>query len=114
MKHSVLTHVSPLDTKCDFTSKYVYFLLSDTTTGYWTGGNDLATRDRWVWASTGNRIYPYVNWQDWGWSNNATGREAAPEDDEGRCLAMEPTELRWVKAGCEEKRFFVCEKGELN
>ena len=30
---------------------------------YWIGGNDLATKGRWVWASNGYRIYPYVNWK---------------------------------------------------
>ena len=30
---------------------------------YWIGGNDLATKNRWVWASNVYRIYPYVNWK---------------------------------------------------
>ncbi len=34
----------------------------DPSYSFWTGGNDLATPGRWVWASRGFRIYPFVNW----------------------------------------------------
>ena len=40
----------------------MYFLGFDSSM-YWIGGNDLATKGRWVWASNGYRIYPYVNWK---------------------------------------------------
>jgi hypothetical protein len=43
-------------------SLFVYFLGFDSSM-YWIGGNDLATKGRWVWASNGYRIYPYVNWK---------------------------------------------------
>jgi hypothetical protein len=43
---------------------------------YWIGGNDLATKGRWVWASNGYRIYPYVNWK-------------AAESPEADVMAME-------------------------
>ena len=41
-----------------------FFSFSDFDNSmYWIGGNDLATHQRWVWASKGYRIYPYVNWE---------------------------------------------------
>ena len=36
--------------------------LSEYDAAYWTGGNDLATKNRWVWTSRGNLIYPFANW----------------------------------------------------
>ena len=36
--------------------------ISDHNASYWTGGNDLATRNRWVWTSRGHLVNPYVNW----------------------------------------------------
>ena len=47
-------------------SSYLYFcmyFLGFDSSMYWIGGNDLATKGRWVWASNGYRIYPYVNWK---------------------------------------------------
>ncbi len=45
-------------------SKITHCLLhSDPSYGFWTGGNDLAIPRKWVWASRGFRIYPFVNWR---------------------------------------------------
>ena len=72
---------------------------------YWIGGNDLATRNRWVWASKGYRIYPYVNWME----KKPTRSENA--NSEGQCIALDPSQnFQWRDESCgSTKAYFFCE-----
>ena len=65
----------------------------------WIGGNDLATKNRWVWSSTGYRMYPYVNWA----SDFPTGS--------GHCVAVDTDTWEWTDASCDEESTFICEFG---
>ena len=69
---------------------------------YWVGGNDLATKGRWVWASNGYRIYPYVNWK----------AEATEADSDGRCVGLDAITFQWMVRPCEDQASFFCEKGK--
>ena len=72
---------------------------------YWIGGNDLATRNRWVWSSTGYRIYPYVNWVD----GAPTLSENANSD--AQCIALDPNNnFQWRDESCGDfQAHFFCE-----
>lgn len=52
----------PLRTGCLLTDDVKAQFISDSDASYWTAGNDLATRNRWVWTSRGYLVHPYVNW----------------------------------------------------
>ena len=65
----------------------------------WIGGNDLATKNRWVWSSNGYRMYPYVNWA----SDFPTGS--------GHCISVDTFTWEWTDSSCEEEATFICEFG---
>jgi hypothetical protein len=66
---------------------------------YWMGGNDLATKDRWAWASNGYRIYPYANWK-------------AETDEGGRCIGLDAFTFEWINSPCDTMSEYFCEKSE--
>ena len=72
---------------------------SESSQVFWMGGNDLATENRWAWASNGRRIYPYVNWA------------SAPSTPTGkRCIALKGPDLLWSPEDCQAtKARFICE-----
>ena len=71
----------------------------------WMGGNDLATENRWAWASNGHRIYPYVNW--------AEEQPSGPIN--GHCIALKGETLQWSRENCEKtKANFICEACEYS
>ena len=78
---------------------------ASTANLYWIGGNDLATRNRWAWGSTGYRIYPYVNWMNGRptWSENVSS--------DAQCIALDPSQnFQWRDESCSDTRaYFVCE-----
>ena len=65
----------------------------------WMGGNDLATENRWAWASNGHRIYPYVNW--------AEEQPSGPIN--GHCIALKGETLQWSRENCEKTKLPACE-----
>ena len=65
----------------------------------WIGGNDLATKNRWVWSSNGYRMYPYVNWA----SDFPTGS--------GHCVSVDTFTWEWTDSSCDEEATFICEFG---
>ena len=72
---------------------------SESSQVFWMGGNDLATENRWAWASNGRRIYPYVNWASA--TSTPTGK---------RCIALKGPDLLWSPEDCQAtKARFICE-----
>ena len=69
------------------------------TNRLWIGGNDLATKNRWVWSSNGYRMYPYVNWA----SDFPKGS--------GHCVSVDTNTWEWTDASCDEEATFICEFG---
>ena len=88
---------------------------------YWIGGNDLASKNRWVWAETGYRIYPFVNWKPpmermenmKSMGNMENMENMAAPSGKNRCLSVDAISFQWIASNCEEKNGFFCEKGKV-
>ncbi|TRY75706.1 hypothetical protein TCAL_09949 [Tigriopus californicus] len=82
----------------DFSLSSEPFISDDKNAQYWSGGNSIATLNKWVWASSGQRIFPYVNW--------GTNIESP-----NGCLALDVLEKSWAAPNCADKLGYVCERG---
>ena len=89
---------------------FSYLVLNSTIEGkkIWIGGNELATRNRWVWGSTGYRIGPYHNWAEGepSFSHNAKS--------DAQCSLLDPEQdFQWISDSCgsikDNMHYFFCE-----
>lgn len=105
----------------------LYFFIDSSggsITSYWVGGNDLATHNRWVWASTGYRIYPFANWAKNKPSGPGRLRMFHLQNNcqvnwnnlifLGHCMSVESDTFEWVNLECSKLGYFFCEKSKFD
>ncbi|XP_070564242.1 adhesion G protein-coupled receptor L4-like [Ptychodera flava] len=82
----------------------LYGSTDEKTTGFWTGGNDIAKEGLWVWTGSDTII---TSWDEA--SSTEQDKQRTQDCLELNTQYLEDYDFRWQASRCGDEKYFICE-----